>query len=46
MVQNKVTSDDDIVSILDCRDENLSEVESDDSDNEIGNNKESNHIRQ
>jgi hypothetical protein len=41
MAQNKVTSDDDIVSILDCMDENLSEVDSSDSDNEIGDNKKS-----
>jgi hypothetical protein len=35
MVQNKVISVDDIVSILDCVDENLSEVKSSDCGNEI-----------
>jgi hypothetical protein len=41
MVQNKVTSDDDIVSILDCVHENLPDVECGDSHNEIGDNQES-----
>jgi hypothetical protein len=41
MVQNKVTSDD-IASILDYVDENISEVESSNSENEIGDNKKSN----
>jgi hypothetical protein len=41
MVQNKMTSDDNIMSILDCVDENLSEVESSDNDNETGDNQES-----
>jgi hypothetical protein len=40
MAQNKVTSDD-IVSLLDCVDENLSEAESSDRNNEIGDNQES-----
>jgi hypothetical protein len=40
LAQNKVTSDD-IVSVLDCVDENLSEVESGDSDSKIGDNQES-----
>jgi hypothetical protein len=44
MVQDKVT-DDDIVSILDCVDENLSEVEPSDSDDEICDNQESDHRR-
>jgi hypothetical protein len=35
------TSDDDIMTVLGCVDENLSEVESSGSDNEIGDNKES-----
>jgi hypothetical protein len=43
MVQNKVTNDDDIVTIFDCVDDNFSEVESSDSDNEIGDNQESDH---
>jgi hypothetical protein len=38
MAQNKVTSDDNIVSVLDCVNENLSAVESNHSDNEIGDN--------
>jgi hypothetical protein len=38
MVQNKV-----IASILECVDENISEVESSDNDNEIGDNQESDH---
>jgi hypothetical protein len=42
MAQNKRNSDD-IVKILDCVDENLSEVESGDSDNEIDDNQESDH---
>jgi hypothetical protein len=33
MAQNKATSDDDIASILDCVDENLSGVKSSDNDN-------------
>jgi hypothetical protein len=33
-VQNKASSDDDIVSILDCMVENLSEIESSDSNND------------
>jgi hypothetical protein len=36
MLQNKMINDDDIVSVLDCVDENLSEVESNNSDDEIG----------
>jgi hypothetical protein len=40
MTQNKATSDDDIVSILECVDENL---ESSDSDNETGDNQESDY---
>jgi hypothetical protein len=39
--QNKANSDDNIVLISDCVTENLSEVESNDSNNEIGDNKES-----
>jgi hypothetical protein len=35
IVQNEATSDDDTVSILDCVGENLSEVESSNSNNEI-----------
>jgi hypothetical protein len=35
MEQNKTTSDDNTVSILDCVDKNPSEAESSDSDNEI-----------
>jgi hypothetical protein len=42
MAQNKVINDD-IVSILDCVDENISEVECGDSDDEIGDNQESDH---
>jgi hypothetical protein len=42
MVRNKVTSADNIVSIFDCIDENLSETESNDS-NETGDNQESDH---
>jgi hypothetical protein len=38
-MQNKVISDD-IVSVLDCVDDNISEVESSESDNEIGDNQE------
>jgi hypothetical protein len=41
MTHNKVTSDYNIVSILECVDENPLEVESSDSDNEIGHNQES-----
>jgi hypothetical protein len=37
VVQKKECSDDDIVSFLDCVYENISEVESSDSDNDIGN---------
>jgi hypothetical protein len=33
MTQNKATGKDDIASILDCADENLSQTESWDSDN-------------
>jgi hypothetical protein len=44
-VQNEATGEDDIVSVLACVDENLSEVESSDSDNEIGDNQESDHKR-
>jgi hypothetical protein len=40
VAQNKVTSDGDIASSLDCVDESLSEVESSNSENEIGNNQE------
>jgi hypothetical protein len=40
MAQNKMTSDD-IVAVLGCVDENLSEVEASDSDNKIGCNQES-----
>jgi hypothetical protein len=36
LLQNKVINDNNIVSILDCVDENLSEVEYSDSNNEIG----------
>jgi hypothetical protein len=43
MVQNEVTKDYDIVSILKCVNENLSEVESNDSDIKIGDNQESVH---
>jgi hypothetical protein len=43
MMQYIATSDDNIVSILDCVDENLSEVESSYSGNEIGDNKKSDH---
>jgi hypothetical protein len=43
MAQNKVTNDDNIVSVLDCVDENLSEVESSNSHNEICNNQEYDH---
>jgi hypothetical protein len=43
MAQNKATTDDDILSVLNCVDENLSEVESSDNDNEIGDNQESDH---
>jgi hypothetical protein len=43
VVQSKVSSDDDILSILDYMDENLSEVESSDSDNETSDNQESEH---
>jgi hypothetical protein len=39
--RNKATSDDNIVSILECVEENLSEVEFSDSDNEIGDDEES-----
>jgi NADPH-dependent 7-cyano-7-deazaguanine reductase QueF len=41
VVQSKTISDDDIVSVLDCVKENFSEVESNDSDNEIGFNQDS-----
>jgi hypothetical protein len=40
MIQNKAISVDDIVTILDCVDENLSEVKSSDCDNEIDDNHE------
>jgi hypothetical protein len=40
MAQNKMTSDGNIVSILDYVDGNFSEVESSDSDNEIGDSQE------
>jgi hypothetical protein len=43
MVQNKMINYENIVSVLDCVDENLSEVESSDSDNEISKNQESGH---
>jgi hypothetical protein len=36
MVQNKVTVDDSIVSVLDCVDESHPEIESSDSDHESG----------
>lgn len=38
MAQNKEMNDADIVSVLGCLKENLSEAESSGSDNEIGNN--------
>jgi hypothetical protein len=43
MVQNKAINDDDIVSVLDCVDENVLEVKRSDSDNKIGGNQESYH---
>lgn len=41
MAQNKATSNDNLVSILDCLNESLSEVESCNSDNETDSNQES-----
>jgi hypothetical protein len=41
MTQNKVINDDDSTSFLDCVDENLSEVEYNESDNESGHSQES-----
>jgi hypothetical protein len=46
MAQNRIFNDDDIVPVLDCVDENLPEVESTDSNNEIGDNQVSDHKRQ
>jgi hypothetical protein len=43
MVHNKATSHDDIVSILNWVDEHLSEVESNENENEISDNQESDH---
>jgi hypothetical protein len=43
VVQNKTNSDDGIVSLLDCVEENFAEVESNDSDTEIGVNQDSYH---
>jgi hypothetical protein len=43
MVQIRETSGDDTALILDCVDEHLPEAESSDSDNEIRDNRESNH---
>lgn len=42
-VQNEVTSDNDNVTILNCVDEYLSEVEFKDNDNEIDDNQKSDH---
>jgi hypothetical protein len=44
MAQNEMTSDDDSVSVLDSVKEDLSEIESGDSDNEIGDNQVSDHV--
>jgi hypothetical protein len=43
MALNKVTNDDSTVSVLNCVDENISEVESNNSDNETCDNQESHH---
>jgi hypothetical protein len=46
MMQDKLISGDSTVSILDCVDENLSELVSSDSDDKIGDNKINWHITQ